>query len=311
MRDYDKITDWVIYKITSPSGRVYVGKTSNFKRRISQYRCLACVCQWVLLRSFKKYGFENHIIEVIEEFNSDIKYADGKEMMWIRSLMTNFSKWGKITNGLNLTDGGEGRVGAKASEETKQKLRDAHKRNPEKWDAFRLYKPTREVIEKIKRTRSFRNYPKRINKPITQETREKMSLAKKGKTAWNKGKIGAQTAWNKGKKMGVSPRKGVKFQGTSEERKRKFGSHNIGHTRNRGRKQSAEIIAAKVLQKIGKPLFKKWKKVSQFDINHTFIQTFPSIKEAADTLKLNSGKISAVVNGKRKTTGNYIFKFAA
>ena len=57
--------------------------------------------------------------------------------------------------------------------------------------------------------------------------------------------------------------------------------------------------------------FKKWEKVSQFDMNHTFIQTFPSIKEAADTLKLNSGKISAVVNGKRKTTGNYIFKFAA
>lgn len=56
-----------IYKITSPSGRVYIGQTVNIKKRMIFYKNMNCVRQTKLYSSFLKYGVENHVIEVIEE----------------------------------------------------------------------------------------------------------------------------------------------------------------------------------------------------------------------------------------------------
>lgn len=56
----------VIYKVTSPSGRVYIGQTVNFKRRLNEYRKLKCDTQPKLYNSFKKHGFDKHKIEILE-----------------------------------------------------------------------------------------------------------------------------------------------------------------------------------------------------------------------------------------------------
>ena len=57
-----------IYKITSPSGRIYIGQTRNFKSRCSDYKSLdSIIKQRRLYNSFIKYGAENHKIEFIEE----------------------------------------------------------------------------------------------------------------------------------------------------------------------------------------------------------------------------------------------------
>lgn len=61
-----------IYKITSPTGRIYIGQSVNIKRRWSQY--LKCDDKFnksvsysvKLFRSFLKYGAINHTYEVIE-----------------------------------------------------------------------------------------------------------------------------------------------------------------------------------------------------------------------------------------------------
>lgn len=55
-----------IYKITSPSGRVYIGQTDNFKRRIKEYERLECKSQTRLFYSLSKYGFKNHQFDIIE-----------------------------------------------------------------------------------------------------------------------------------------------------------------------------------------------------------------------------------------------------
>jgi predicted GIY-YIG superfamily endonuclease len=34
-----------IYKITSPSGRIYIGKTTNLKERLKHYKYLKCKTQ--------------------------------------------------------------------------------------------------------------------------------------------------------------------------------------------------------------------------------------------------------------------------
>lgn len=56
-----------IYKITSPSGKIYIGQSINIEKRFKTYKRLTCKEQIRLYNSFKKYGIENHIFEVLEQ----------------------------------------------------------------------------------------------------------------------------------------------------------------------------------------------------------------------------------------------------
>jgi group I intron endonuclease len=119
------VRDWTIYKITSPSGRVYVGITFDLQKRFKYYRGHNCKSQRLLHHSLIKYGFDSHTTDVIDTFRSDYNYALGKEMFWIRSYMCNYSKF-KEQRGMNLCDGGVGSIGRVMSEEAKQRLREVN-----------------------------------------------------------------------------------------------------------------------------------------------------------------------------------------
>lgn len=57
-----------VYKITSPSGRIYIGSTNNHEIRKSQYkRAKIDKKQIKLHNSLLKYGFESHTFEVIDK----------------------------------------------------------------------------------------------------------------------------------------------------------------------------------------------------------------------------------------------------
>ena len=56
-----------IYKITSPSERVYIGQSVDIKRRWSKHKIRNCKGQTRLWESFRKYGHDRHIFEIIEE----------------------------------------------------------------------------------------------------------------------------------------------------------------------------------------------------------------------------------------------------
>lgn len=57
-----------IYRIINPEGKIYVGQSSNIKKRWKTYQRLEDVkTQPKLYESFKKYGFDVHIFEIIEE----------------------------------------------------------------------------------------------------------------------------------------------------------------------------------------------------------------------------------------------------
>lgn len=55
-----------IYKITSPSGKVYIGQSRCLHSRWIRYRKLHCKRQPKLYNSFMKYGFNSHIFEIVE-----------------------------------------------------------------------------------------------------------------------------------------------------------------------------------------------------------------------------------------------------
>jgi group I intron endonuclease len=60
-----------IYKITSPSGKIYIGESVNVFRRKYLYSTYKCIGQKKLYSSLKKYGWNLHIFEVIEECKFD------------------------------------------------------------------------------------------------------------------------------------------------------------------------------------------------------------------------------------------------
>jgi group I intron endonuclease len=67
-----------IYKVTSPSGKVYVGQSWNTVQRWAEYRkpCfLSRSKQSKLAASFKKHGVEAHLFEIIEEFSPEVSQA--------------------------------------------------------------------------------------------------------------------------------------------------------------------------------------------------------------------------------------------
>lgn len=89
--------NYCIYKITSPSGRVYIGQSKNVKKRIRDYKnCKPS--QKVLYRSLKKYGYKNHIFEIIIQGLSK-EEVNLKEIELIK-----FYK--DLNISLNISDGG-------------------------------------------------------------------------------------------------------------------------------------------------------------------------------------------------------------
>lgn len=108
-----------IYKITSPSGRIYIGQSIDIEDRWSDYFNLQnCNRQPRLYRSFLKYNVKNHIFEKIEECEEN--KLNNRERYW----QDYYNVTGK--NGMNCrlqkSDDKSGRL----SEITKKKLSDYH-----------------------------------------------------------------------------------------------------------------------------------------------------------------------------------------
>lgn len=62
-----------IYKITSPTGRIYIGQSKDIKTRWRYYGYLKITKnQHKIYRSFLKHGIKNHTFEIIEECSIDI-----------------------------------------------------------------------------------------------------------------------------------------------------------------------------------------------------------------------------------------------
>lgn len=56
-----------IYKITNPTGKIYIGQSTNIKKRWEFYIGFHCKGQTKLYNSLKKYGWDNHKKEILEE----------------------------------------------------------------------------------------------------------------------------------------------------------------------------------------------------------------------------------------------------
>jgi group I intron endonuclease len=68
----DKLETEVIYKITSPSEKVYIGRTKNFNGRMAEHKCNALTkkANNSIYKAIRKYGWDNMKIEIICEVDA-------------------------------------------------------------------------------------------------------------------------------------------------------------------------------------------------------------------------------------------------
>lgn len=107
-----------IYKIISPSKKVYIGQSKNIEKRFSSYKCLGCKSQTHIYNSLKKYGVKKHKFEIIHQ--CEVSELNDLEIYYIdiyQSFNSNF--------GLNLRSGGKCKINV--SDETKAKLSNSRK----------------------------------------------------------------------------------------------------------------------------------------------------------------------------------------
>ncbi len=112
-----------IYMITSPTGRIYIGSTSNIENRWKKYRYLSCKGQIKLYNSLRKYGYINHIFEII--------WSGSIENM--RNYESIIGHWFDVLSeekGLNLTLPKGDAIYECFSEETKNRISNGNSKKP-------------------------------------------------------------------------------------------------------------------------------------------------------------------------------------
>ena len=94
-----------IYKITSPSGKVYIGQsTKDVQDKIHSYALCEryTTSKRKIVSAIKKYSWQNMKFEVIEENNSWTKEElNNREISWI-------AHYDSVNTGYNMTIGGDG-----------------------------------------------------------------------------------------------------------------------------------------------------------------------------------------------------------
>lgn len=86
-----------IYKITNPQGKIYIGCTIDWERRVKEYRKMIFKGQSLIFESLIDYGFKNHQFEFIEECKPEDLYE--REIYWVKH-------YNSVEGGLNIRNGG-------------------------------------------------------------------------------------------------------------------------------------------------------------------------------------------------------------
>ncbi len=166
-------TTGVIYKLTSPNGKIYIGQTINITNRHRKYKYNEFKGQTKLWNNCQKYNWNPiDTFEIIDNW-VPIHDLDNREQFWIEH-------FDSYNTGLNSDLGGKTRRGFKHTEETKEKLRLANIGK----------KHTDETKKKISKA----------SKNMSDETKKKIGDSSRGKklTEEHRKKIGEA---NKGKKL--------------------------------------------------------------------------------------------------------------
>lgn len=189
-----------IYKITSSMFDIYIGQSKNIERRFREYRNGRTKNQKKLGDSFRKYGWQTHMFQIIHPCKSE-------ELHELERHYVKFFGSHKSSYGLNGTKGGcafpeitdetrrkmsESRRGDKNplfgkthSKEAKDKISKAHKGRKAHPNTIAAGKAattgrvkTKEEIEKIRASKLGKKRPASVCKRISEVRKSPMVLVK-------------------------------------------------------------------------------------------------------------------------------------
>jgi group I intron endonuclease len=251
----------IIYRVTNIiNGKVYIGQTVKTleMRKSLHLSNLKKGSDLYFHRAIKKYGEENFKWEILCELDSKEKLDEMEKFL--------ISIYKKEKCGCyNMTDGGDGATGYKHTEENKKKISESNKGriNP---------------------------YKGRKRKPLSDETKKKLSEAHKGKIISEETRKKISTA-NKGKKRSEESKKrisiGKKGIPKSKETKKKLSDANKGkkHTEESKQKMSKGHMGNIPWNKGKKECFSDEVKKKLSDSHRGFKHTEESKKKISESHK--------------------------
>jgi len=304
-----------IYKLTSPSGKSYIGQTIRpIKERFEehQYQNSYCVA---ICNAIQKYGWDNIDKDWYECPDEDLNFD---EELLAREMGT------LAPGGYNLREGG-GATG-KMSEGTKQKMSNARlgDKNPMFGNGHLLsgerngmYGKTHTIeVKKIIREANVGKIlseehkqkvrEAQIGKTHTEESKQKMSKSKRGDKHPMHGKTHTKEAKKKIRTANRGEKNGMFGNGhlMSGEKNHFYGKTHTDETKKKNREaHTGKTHSEESKQKMSKANQGEnnttSKKVYQYTIDGNFIWSFASCGEAARHLKKKDGSaISRCARGK-------------
>lgn len=273
----------VIYKITSPTGRIYIGQSTVLERRWKEYKRLDCKNQVKLYNSFLKYGVENHTFEIIEE--CEFEQLNIRERYW-----QDF--YNVLEEGLNCILTRTDILPQKMSEETKRKIAESN------------------LGEKNHMFDKVGELHHNFGKKASEETCEKLSVSLTEYFNLNGSHWTGKTHSEESKIKMSNAKKGYKW--SDETRAKIEGKFKGENNPNFGKKASDETRKKQSDAKKGKKCSEEFKnKLRELKgtkiINTQTKVIYHSIKHASEQEDISYTALNFSLRGKKENSTNLIF----
>lgn len=287
----------IIYKYTSPIGKVYIGQTTEERRRRRTFMNINKTYGGDKIdRARVKYGPEKFSYEILEKMSfSDPLEARDKldelEEFYIRY-------YNSYKKGYNMTYGGFTTRGFRFSDEQKaalSKQRTGRKLRPRTAEEKAYHS---RIMQERWASKEYRELRAKIN--ASEEHKKKLSKSLKGE---KNGMFGKKHSVASREKMSSS-RFGEKHcrygQILSDAYRDKIRSSSLEYHRN-------HIVSDETRKKISERIKVK---VRQISLDDTFIAEYDSPTLAGKTIGIDSSCIVKCCKGKRKTAGGYKWEYS-
>lgn len=264
-------TKFIVYKHTSPSGKVYIGVTcQNPYQRWKRGK--GYTGNGYFMRAIDKYGWDNfqHEILCTNLTKSQAEFIEIRLIQLYESANREF--------GYNIDLGGK--LGGHRSEETKRKISVTQKGENGYWYGKKFSDEVRKRISKG--LKGHKGYW--AGKHHTEEAKRNMSLAKKGKYC---GKDNPMY----GKHISEEHKQKISYA-VSGAKHPLYGTHRLEETK----KKLREKIPSRPVAQMDKE-------------THKVISIYPSMKNASECTNISVGNIGSCCYGNSKSAGGYYWEF--
>lgn len=311
---------WTLYMHVSPSEKVYVGITSNINRRWAAHGYYYCLSDTIFSRAIKKYGWDNFQHIVIKEGLTK------QEACSLEIQLIAFYK--ALGLSYNTTNGGEGTSGKQTEEHIRKRV--ASKIANSDTDYIVVDKNFNYIVcstqceAALYLNATQNNIAHVLHRPVgytcrghylfkhTKGTPVNIDEIKKRITSalqlrHNKLSENIKTNLDRLIKLSKLERSTL----TEKERLQRFGHKgNVGKHRSETTKRKISLKhKGKVIPEyVREAQSKRMSKPVEAFIDGNWIY-FKSIQDAANSLNIDTGSISAVCLGKRKTVKHLKFRY--